>query len=190
MSMVLPGVVGFKLLGKLRDGVTATDLVLTVTQMLRKHGVVGKFVEFYGRVFNSASILIRIHCFWAASCRYFLPLLYTAEGMGKLSLADRATIANMSPDYGATMGFFPVDHLTLQYLQLTGRSDETIAMIESYLRTNKMFVDYNEPQIEKVYSSYLELKLEDVELCISGAKEVNNSRGAEHSRDDEDDSVA
>ncbi|TYI90693.1 hypothetical protein E1A91_D03G139300v1 [Gossypium mustelinum] len=159
MSMVLPGVVGFKLLGKLRDGVTATDLVLTVTQMLRKHGVVGKFVEFYG------------------------------EGMGKLSLADRATIANMSPDYGATMGFFPVDHLTLQYLQLTGRSDETIAMIESYLRTNKMFVDYNEPQIEKVYSSYLELKLEDVELCISGAKEVNNSRGAEH-RDDEDDSVA
>ncbi|XP_052484617.1 aconitate hydratase-like isoform X2 [Gossypium raimondii] len=99
--------------------------------------------------------------------------------MGKLSLADRATIANMSPDYGATMGFFPVDHLTLQYLQLTGRSDETIAMIESYLRTNKMFVDYNEPQIEKVYSSYLELKLEDVELCISGPK-----------RDDEDDSVA
>ncbi|PPR84008.1 hypothetical protein GOBAR_AA36705 [Gossypium barbadense] len=141
MSMVLPGVVGFKLLRKLRDGVTATDLVLTVTQMLRKHGVVGKFVEFYG------------------------------EGMGELSLADRATIANMSPDYGATMGFFPVDHLTLQYLQLTGRSDETIAMIESYLRTNKMFVDYNEPQIEKVYSSYLELKLEDVELCISGAKE-------------------
>ncbi|PPR84276.1 hypothetical protein GOBAR_AA36439 [Gossypium barbadense] len=114
MSMVLPGVVGFKLLGKLRDGVTATDLVLTVTQMLRKHGVVGKFVEFYG------------------------------EGMGELPLADRATIANMSPDYGATMGFFPVDHLTLQYLQLTGRSDET-------------------PQIEKVYSSYLELKLEDVE---------------------------
>ncbi|KAA3457568.1 Aconitate hydratase, cytoplasmic [Gossypium australe] len=142
MSMVLPGVVGFKLLGKLRDGVTATDLVLTVTQMLRKHGVVGKFVEFYG------------------------------EGMGELSLADRATIANMSPDYGATMGFFPVDHLTLQYLQLTGRSDETIAMIESYLRTNKMFVDYNEPQIEKVYSSYLELKLEDVEPCISGPKRV------------------
>ncbi|KAH1113308.1 hypothetical protein J1N35_006686 [Gossypium stocksii] len=140
MSMVLPGVVGFKLLGKLRDGVTATDLVLTVTQMLRKHGVVGKFVEFYG------------------------------EGMGELSLADRATIANMSPDYGATMGFFPVDHLTLQYLQLTGRSDETIAMIESYLRTNKMFVDYNEPQIEKAYSSYLELKLEDVEPCISGPK--------------------
>ncbi|KAL0353650.1 UNVERIFIED_CONTAM: Aconitate hydratase 3, mitochondrial [Sesamum angustifolium] len=140
MSMVLPGVVGFKLSGKLRDGVTATDLVLTVTQMLRKHGVVGKFVEFYG------------------------------EGMGKLSLADRATIANMSPEYGATMGFFPVDHVTLQYLKLTGRSDETVAMIEAYLRANKMFVDYSEPQQDRVYSSYLELDLADVEPCISGPK--------------------
>ncbi|OMO72291.1 Aconitase A/isopropylmalate dehydratase small subunit, swivel [Corchorus olitorius] len=114
MSMVLPGVVGFKLSGKLKNGVTATDLVLTVTQMLRKHGVVGKFVEFYG------------------------------DGMGELSLADRATIANMSPEYGATMGFFPVDHVTLQYLKLTGRSDDTVAMIEAYLRANKMFVDYSE----------------------------------------------
>ncbi|KAL2348647.1 hypothetical protein Fmac_002647 [Flemingia macrophylla] len=140
MSMVLPGVVGFKLLGKLRDGVTATDLVLTVTQMLRKHGVVGKFVEFYG------------------------------EGMSELSLADRATIANMSPEYGATMGFFPVDHVTLQYLKLTGRSDETVSMIESYLRANKMFVDYSEPQVERVYSSYLELNLEEVEPCVSGPK--------------------
>ncbi|RDX67896.1 Aconitate hydratase 1, partial [Mucuna pruriens] len=140
MSMVLPGVVGFKLLGKLRDGVTATDLVLTVTQMLRKHGVVGKFVEFFG------------------------------EGMSELSLADRATIANMSPEYGATMGFFPVDHVTLQYLKLTGRSDETVSMIESYLRANKMFVDYNEPQVERVYSSYLELNLEEVEPCLSGPK--------------------
>ncbi|KAL0362276.1 UNVERIFIED_CONTAM: Aconitate hydratase 3, mitochondrial [Sesamum calycinum] len=125
MSMVLPGVVGFKLSGKLRDGVTATDLVLTVTQMLRKHGVVGKFVEFYG------------------------------EGMGQLSLADRATIANMSPEYGATMGFFPVDH---------------VAMIEAYLRANNMFVDYNEPQQERVYSSFLELDLGDVEPCVSGPK--------------------
>ncbi|KAL0320802.1 UNVERIFIED_CONTAM: Aconitate hydratase 3, mitochondrial [Sesamum radiatum] len=140
MSMVLPGVVGFKLSGKLCDGVTATDLVLTVTQMLRKHGVVGKFVEFYG------------------------------EGMGQLSLADRATIANMSPEYGATMGFFPVDHVTLQYLKLTGRSDETVAMIEAYLRANNMFVDYNEPQQERVYSSYLELDLGDVEPCVSGPK--------------------
>ncbi|THG16409.1 hypothetical protein TEA_005852 [Camellia sinensis var. sinensis] len=105
MSMVLPSVVGFKLSGKLNNGVTATDLVLTVTQMLRKHGVVGKFVEFY---------------------------------------ADRATIANMSPEYGATMGFFPVDKVTLQYLKLTGRSDETVAMIEAYLRANNMFVDYKE----------------------------------------------
>lgn len=140
MSMVLPGVVGFKLSGKLQDGVTATDLVLTVTQMLRKHGVVGKFVEFYG------------------------------EGMGELSLADRATIANMSPEYGATMGFFPVDHVTLKYLKLTGRSDDTVSMIETYLRANKMFVDYNEPQQERVYSSYLELELATVEPCISGPK--------------------
>ncbi|XP_058765530.1 aconitate hydratase, cytoplasmic-like [Vicia villosa] len=140
MSMVLPGVVGFKLSGKLRNGVTATDLVLTVTQILRKHGVVGKFVEFYG------------------------------DGMSKLSLADRATIANMSPEYGATMGFFPVDHVTLQYLKLTGRSDETVAMIESYLRANRLFVDYNEPQQDRVYSSYLELNLFDVEPCISGPK--------------------
>ncbi|KAI4325086.1 hypothetical protein MLD38_030513 [Melastoma candidum] len=140
MSMVLPGVVGFKLSGKLQNGVTATDLVLTVTQMLRKHGVVGKFVEFYG------------------------------DGMGELSLADRATIANMSPEYGATMGFFPVDHVTLQYLKLTGRSDDTVAMIEAYLRANKMFVDYNEPQQERFYSSYLELNLSEVEPCISGPK--------------------
>uniref|UniRef100_A0A7N0TV52 Aconitate hydratase n=1 Tax=Kalanchoe fedtschenkoi TaxID=63787 RepID=A0A7N0TV52_KALFE len=140
MSMVLPGVVGFKLSGKLRNGVTATDLVLTVTEILRKHGVVGKFVEFYG------------------------------EGMGELSLADRATIANMSPEYGATMGFFPVDHVTLQYLKLTGRSDDTVLMIETYLRANNMFVDYSQPQVERVYSSYLELNLEDVEPCISGPK--------------------
>ncbi|PKU65681.1 aconitate hydratase, cytoplasmic [Dendrobium catenatum] len=140
MSMVLPGVVGFKLSGKLRSGVTATDLVLTVTQMLRKHGVVGKFVEFYG------------------------------DGMRELPLADRATIANMSPEYGATMGFFPVDHVALQYLKLTGRSDETVAMIESYLRANKMFVDHSQVEVERVYSSYLELNLEEVEPCISGPK--------------------
>lgn len=140
MSMVLPGVVGFKLLGKLKNGVTATDLVLTVTQMLRKHGVVGKFVEFYG------------------------------QGMSELSLADRATIANMSPEYGATMGFFPVDHVTLQYLKLTGRSDDTVSMIEAYLRANNMFVDYSQPQVERSYTSHLELNLEDVVPCISGPK--------------------
>ncbi|KAK1396754.1 Aconitase domain-containing protein [Heracleum sosnowskyi] len=140
--MVLPGVFGFKLLGKLQNGVTTTDLVLTVTRMLRKHGAVDKFIEFYG------------------------------EGMGKLSLADRATIANMSPEYGATMGFFPVDHVTLQYLKLTGRSDETVSMIEAYLRANNMFVDYNEPQQDRVYSSYLQLDLAEVEPCISGPKSL------------------
>ncbi|KAJ4833032.1 hypothetical protein Tsubulata_010661 [Turnera subulata] len=140
MSMVLPGVVGFKMSGKLRDGVTATDLVLTVTQMLRKHGVVGKFVEFYG------------------------------DGVGQLSLADRATIANMSPEYGATMGFFPVDHVTLEYLRLTGRKEETVAMIEAYLRANNMFVDYTQPQQERTYSSYLQLDLAEVEPCLSGPK--------------------
>ncbi|KAI7999181.1 hypothetical protein LOK49_LG09G01572, partial [Camellia lanceoleosa] len=127
-------------------GVGATDLVLTVTQMLRKHGVIGKFVEFYG------------------------------EGVGKISLVDRATIGNMSSKYGATMGFFPVDHVTLQYLKLTGRSEETmstfphscVAMIEAYLRANNMFVDYDKtrlsPQQEGVYSSYLHLDLADVPL--------------------------
>ncbi|KAL6596662.1 hypothetical protein ACP70R_047305 [Stipagrostis hirtigluma subsp. patula] len=140
MSMVLPGVVGFKLYGTLQNGVTATDLVLTVTQMLRKHGVVGKFVEFYGR------------------------------GMAELALADRATIANMAPEYGATVGFFPVDHVTLEYLRMTGRKHETVLTIESYLRANKMFVDYDEPQIERTYSSYLELDLRNVEPCVSGPK--------------------
>uniref|UniRef100_A0A0A9F4T5 Aco2 n=1 Tax=Arundo donax TaxID=35708 RepID=A0A0A9F4T5_ARUDO len=114
MGMVLPDVVGFKLTGRLRDGVTATDLVLTMTQMLRKHGAVGKFVEFYG------------------------------VGVGELSLPARATIANMSPEYGATMGFFPVDHVTLDYLKMTGRSNETVSMIEAYLRANKMFVEHHE----------------------------------------------
>ncbi|KAG6546247.1 hypothetical protein Mapa_012286 [Marchantia paleacea] len=140
MSMVLPGVVGFKLTGKMKTGVTATDLVLTVTQMLRKHGVVGKFVEFYG------------------------------DGMGELSLADRATIANMSPEYGATMGFFPVDSVTLDYLRLTGRDEEKVNMIEAYLRANNMFIDYEKPAEENVYSSYLALDLNTVEPCISGPK--------------------
>ncbi|KAJ6990490.1 hypothetical protein NC653_018908 [Populus alba x Populus x berolinensis] len=104
---------------------------------------------------------------------YSLPALNDpriGEGMSELSLADRATIANMSPEYGATMGFFPVDLVTLQYLKLTGRSDGTVSMIESYLRANKMFVDYSEPQIERLYSSYIALNLGDVEPCISGPK--------------------
>ncbi|KAK9062047.1 hypothetical protein SSX86_019231 [Deinandra increscens subsp. villosa] len=167
MSMLLPGVVGFELSGRLKDGVTATDLVLTVAKILRRHGVVGNFVEFYGK------------------------------GMSEISLPDRATIANMSPEYGATMGFFPVDHITLQYLKLTGRSDNTISMIESYLRANKLFMDYSqdrqsevkfpagreeeevrwktrvkegEPEGEMGFSSHLKLNLQDVDPCVSGPK--------------------
>ncbi|CAN1149417.1 Aconitate hydratase 3, mitochondrial [Linum perenne] len=154
MSMVLPGVVGFKLSGELSDGVTATDLVLTVTQMLRKHGVVGKFVEFYG------------------------------NGMSRLSLADRATIANMSPEYGATMGFFPVDHVTLEYLKLTGRSDDTVAMIERYLRANKLFVDYSEPEQERSYTSYMQLDLAEVEPCVSGPKRPHDRVPLKEMKDD------
>ncbi|XP_037405307.1 aconitate hydratase, cytoplasmic-like isoform X5 [Triticum dicoccoides] len=140
MSMVLPGVVGFKLTGKLQDGVTTTDLALTLTQMLRKHGVVGKFIEFYG------------------------------EGVGSIPLPARATIANMTPEYGATMGFFPVDQVALDYLRLIGRSDETVSMIEAYLRANKMFVDCNELQTGPVYSSDLELDLTTVEPSVAGPK--------------------
>jgi len=140
MSMVLPGVVGFKLNGKLRTGVTATDLVLTVTQILRKMGVVGKFVEFYGK------------------------------GMSELTLADRATIANMSPEYGATMGFFPVDHVTLDYLRMTGRDEKKVEEIEAYLRANNLFVDHEKPVKENAYSAYVELDLDTVEPCISGPK--------------------
>ncbi|PON91982.1 Aconitase/isopropylmalate dehydratase [Trema orientale] len=121
-------------------GAGATDLVLTVTQMLRKRGVVGKFVEFYG------------------------------EGISELSLDDRAIIANMSPEYGTTTGFFPVDRVTLEYLKLTRRSDETVTMIEVYFRANKMFVDYNVAQEERVYTSYLQLDLAEVELCVAGPK--------------------
>ncbi|CAH8354296.1 unnamed protein product [Eruca vesicaria subsp. sativa] len=90
--------------------------------------------------------------------------------MSELSLADRATIANMSPEYGAPMGFFPVDHFTLEYLKLTGRSDETVSMIESYLRANNMFVDSNEPQQERSYTTYLQLDLGHIEQCISDPK--------------------
>lgn len=124
--MVLPGVVGFKLSGKLQNGVTATDLVLTVTQMLRKHGVVGKFVEFYGK-FTSSLLFFWGDVHGRCPCVVLTKHVCLGPGMAELSLADRATIANMSPEYGATMGFFPVDHVTLQYLKLTGRSDEIVS---------------------------------------------------------------
>ncbi|CAI0904942.1 aconitate hydratase AcnA [Serratia sp. JSRIV002] len=137
VSMLIPDVVGFKLSGKLPEGITATDLVLTVTQMLRKHGVVGKFVEFYG------------------------------DGLADLPLADRATIANMSPEFGATCGFFPVDDVTLSYLQLSGRSAEQIALVEAYAKAQGM---WRNPGDEPVFTSTLSLDMSTVEASLAGPK--------------------
>ena len=138
VSMLIPLVVGVKLKGKLREGATATDLVLTITEMLRKHGVVGKFVEYYG------------------------------PGLRDLPLADRATIANMSPEYGATCGIFPVDVESLRYLRLSGRSDEQIALVEAYCREQGLFHDENTPEAE--YSELLTLDLGTVESSLAGPK--------------------
>jgi aconitate hydratase len=138
MDMLLPDVIGFKLFGKLNDGVTATDLVLTVTQMLRKKGVVDKFVEFYG------------------------------EGLATMSLTDRATIGNMAPEYGATMGYFPVDAETLRYMRLTGRSEETIARTEAYMRVQGLFHEPGMPEPE--YTDLLELDLTSVVPSLAGPK--------------------
>lgn len=138
VSMLVPQVVGFKLSGKLREGTTATDLVLTVTEMLRKHGVVGKFVEFYG------------------------------AGISELSLADRATIGNMSPEYGATCGIFPVDAETLRYLKLTGRSDEHIALVEAYYKEQGLFHTPTAPEAK--YSATLALDLGTVEPSVAGPR--------------------
>jgi aconitate hydratase len=138
ISMLIPEVVGFKLYGKLSDGVTATDLVLTVTQMLRKKGVVGKFVEYYG------------------------------PGVSALSLADRAVVSNMAPEYGATAGFFPVDQETLNFLRLTGRSDEQIKLAETYLKEQGLFREGGEEKI--VYSDTLELDLTTVVPSLAGPK--------------------
>jgi aconitate hydratase len=138
MDMLLPDVIGFKLTGKLNEGVTATDLVLTVTQILRKKGVVDKFVEFFG------------------------------GGLNNMSLTDRATIANMAPEYGATMGYFPVDEETLRYMRLTGRSDEVIARTEAYLRAQGLFHDANSPEPE--FTDTLELDLGSVVPSLAGPK--------------------
>ncbi len=138
VSMLVPQVVGFKLTGKLKEGTTATDLVLTVTEMLRKLGVVGKFVEFYG------------------------------PGIAELPLADRATIANMAPEYGATCGIFPVDAETLKYLTLTGRSEEQIALVESYYREQGLF--HTADAKEAVYSATIALDLATVEPSVAGPK--------------------
>ena len=137
-SMLIPQVVGFKLKGKLPEGATATDLVLTVTQMLRKHGVVGKFVEFFG------------------------------PGLAHLALADRATIGNMAPEYGATCGIFPVDAEALKYLKLSGRSDEQVALVEAYAKAQGLWHDENTPEAE--YSAVLELDLADVKPSMAGPK--------------------
>jgi aconitate hydratase len=137
-SMLIPEVVGFRLHGKLREGATATDLVLTVTEMLRKRGVVGKFVEFYG------------------------------TGLSTLSVPDRATIANMAPEYGATMGFFPVDSETLAYLQFTGRAHEQIALVEAYCKEQSLF--RTDSTVEPIFSDKLELDLGTVEPTVAGPK--------------------
>ena len=138
VSMLIPEVVGFKLTGALREGITATDLVLTVTQMLRAKGVVGRFVEFYG------------------------------PGLASMTLADRATIANMAPEYGATCGFFPVDDRTLDYMRLTGRPDETVALTEAYARAQGMWRDANSP--DPVFTDTLELDMASVVPSLAGPK--------------------
>jgi aconitate hydratase len=138
VSMLIPQVVGYKLTGKLREGATATDLVLTVTEALRKLGVVGKFVEFYG------------------------------PGIAELPLADRATISNMAPEYGATCGIFPVDEETLRYLRLTGRSEEQIALVEAYYKAQGLFHTADSPEAE--YTQTLSLDLSTVEPSVAGPK--------------------
>ncbi|MFC4862881.1 aconitate hydratase AcnA [Pseudomonas sp. MAHUQ-62] len=137
VSMLIPEVIGFKLTGKLREGITATDLVLTVTQMLRKKGVVGKFVEFHG------------------------------DGLADLPLADRATIANMAPEYGATCGFFPVDDITLGYLRLSGRPEETVQLVEAYSKVQGL---WREPGHQPVFTDSLSLDLGSVEASLAGPR--------------------
>ncbi|WP_226099718.1 aconitate hydratase AcnA [Dickeya oryzae] len=137
VSMLIPDVVGVRLVGKLGEGITATDLVLTVTQMLRQHGVVGKFVEFFG------------------------------DGLDHLPLADRATLANMAPEYGATCGFFPIDNITLDYLRLTNRGDEQVALVEAYCRAQGL---WRHPGDEPRFSSVLELDMASVETSLAGPK--------------------
>jgi aconitate hydratase len=138
ISMMIPEVIGFRMTGKLREGVTATDLVLTVTEMLRKHGVVGKFVEFFG------------------------------QGVGALSLEDRATIGNMAPEYGATCGFFPVDEETLRYLTDTGRAPEQVALVGAYAKAQGLFRTASTP--DPVFTDTLSLDLTTVEPSLAGPK--------------------
>ncbi|HCU11046.1 MAG TPA: aconitate hydratase, partial [Gemmatimonadetes bacterium] len=138
VSMLIPEVVGFKMHGRLQPGATATDLVLTVTEMLRKKKVVGKFVEFYG------------------------------VGLSSLSLADRATIGNMAPEYGATMGFFPIDAETIKYLRFTGRDEAQVQLVEAYTKAQGIFRTDDTP--DPLFSDTIELDLATVEPSLAGPK--------------------
>ena len=138
ITMLIPQVVGFRLTGKLPEGATATDLVLTIVEMLRELGVVGKFVEFYG------------------------------DGLDNLPLADRANIANMAPEYGATCGIFPIDNESLRYLTLSGRSDEQVALVEAYMKAQGMFRTPGQAPAE--YSAVLELDMGEVVPSLAGPK--------------------
>lgn len=152
MPMLIPEVVGVRMTGKLRPGVTATDLVLTVTQLLRKKGVVGKFVEYCG------------------------------PGLASLSVADRATLANMSPEYGATVGFFPIDSQTLDYLRLTGRSDEMLHLIEAYAKEQGLFRTDSSP--DPIFSDLLELELATVEPSLAGPRRPQDRISLVHGKGD------
>ncbi len=150
VSMLIPRVVGFKLSGSIPTGVTATDVVLTITQMLREHGVVGKFVEFYG------------------------------AGVTQVPLANRATIGNMSPEFGSTAAIFPVDQVTLDYLSLTGRTAEQIALVEAYCKAQGLWHD---PSVEPRYSEYMELDLATVVPSIAGPRRPQDRIELDHARD-------
>jgi aconitate hydratase len=138
--MVLPEVIGVKLTGKFSPLATATDLVLAVTALLRKKGVVEKFVEFFG------------------------------EGVASLAIADRATVANMAPEYGATCGFFPMDTQSIEYLRLTGRSEEKIKYIEAYLKAQKLYRNYADHAEDPVFTDTVELDLSTIKPAMSGPK--------------------
>lgn len=152
IDMLLPEVVGFKLKGRLREGLTATDLVLTVTQILRSKGVVGKFVEFYG------------------------------DGLKHLSLPDRATISNMAPEYGATIGIFPIDEETLNYYRLTGRTKDEVELVEKYMKAQGMFYDANAQVPE--YTDNFELDLSSVQPCLAGPKRPQDRVALEDMKSD------
>ena len=134
VSMLIPNVVGVRVVGRLPEGTTTTDAVLTVTERLRAHGVVGKFVEYFG------------------------------PGLDHLALTDRATLSNMSPEYGATMGFFPIDDRTLEFLETTGRAPDQIALVEAYAKEQGLWRGLEEP----IFTETVEIDLSDVEPCLAG----------------------